>query len=96
MSLTDIVNQVRKRVEMLDIKIGCNDVLAYSVRKSAQQAAVYCNISGMEYFPPDAEIYLTEYAASDYLLDNTGFSPRWEKMRKDAEIGLLRFRRVRW
>ena len=91
----DILKTVRELITALAPGVNTG-MLSYSVKKSSQYAADYCNISGVEYFPIDAEIYLTEYAAADYLLENVGFSPRWEKMRKDAETSLLRFRRVRW
>ena len=91
----DITSQVNERVALLGEKAE-DKVLAYSVKKSLQYAADFCNISGPEYFPADAEIYLIEYAAGDYLLEKCGFSPKWETMRRDAQIGLTRFRRIRW
>jgi hypothetical protein len=91
-----ITARVRDRAEMLGAKADNEKQLSYCVEKAVQQAADYCNISGIEYFPSDAEIYLTEYVTAEYLLEKAEFSLKWEKMRKDAEIGLLRFRRLRW
>ena len=92
----NIKEKIQARLAMLCENVTSDELLEYSIKISTQQAADYCNLNSAEYFPIDAEIYLIEYGAACYLLENSAFLPRWEKMKKDAEISLLRFRRVRW
>jgi hypothetical protein len=95
-AITALIGRVEARVRMFGVDVSDCGLLSFSVEKSMNKAADYCNISGFEYFPLDAEMYLIEYAAAEYILENAAFSPKWEKMYHDAEIALLRFRRVRW
>jgi hypothetical protein len=95
--MTDVSQVARERAEMLGVTLdGLEKAFAYWIARSLREAADYCNLSGAEYFPPDAEFYLADYALANFMLDKGEYSPRWEKMRRDAEQGLLRFRRVRW
>jgi hypothetical protein len=73
-----------------------NERAVISVRRSLKRAANYCNISGAEYFPPDADTALIDLAAAEYMLEFGEYSPRWLDMRKDAKLELLKFRRMRW
>ena len=52
--------------------------------KSLQEAADFCNVNE---FPGEAEIYLVEWTAAEYLTETDGYSKQWEKMRENAERG---------
>ena len=87
---------IHTRIKMLGGKFDNPDAPGYCIKKALQDAADFCNISGPEYFPKDADIYLMEWAAAEYLTETEGYSKQWEKMRENAEKGLIRFRRMRW
>lgn len=95
MDKQSIFNKAKARLEMLDVQPKA-DLLSYSVEKAGHEAADYCNLSSVEYFPPDAEFWLAEYAAAEYAMENEIYKPLWGKMIKDAEIRLLAYRRMRW
>ena len=89
----DITGSVHLRVTMLGGKTGDQDAFGYIVKKAYQEARDFCNVSE---FPQEAEVYLVEWAAAEYLTETGGYSKQWDKMREKAELGLVRFRRVRW
>jgi hypothetical protein len=92
----DITEMVRVRIRMSGGKDDKPDILGFCIEKALQEASDFCNISGHEYFPKDAKMHLVEWAAAEYLTETDGYSKQWEKMRENAERGLIRFRRMRW
>jgi len=93
MNLISLANQLDARLRMLGGNTSDKEAIEYCVKKSLQEAKDFCNVHD---FPDEAEIYLVEWAAADYLTETDGYSKQWERIRKDAESGLLRFRRIRW
>ena len=88
----DTSDKIRVRIKMLGGRID-DGVLEYLAQKSLLAAKGFCNV---DEFPDEAETFLAEWAAADYLTETDGYSKQWERMRKDAEAGLLRFRRIMW
>jgi hypothetical protein len=88
----DVMKMVRVRVKMLGGVID-EDILDWVVKKSMREAMDFCNVNE---FGDEAEFYLTDWAAANYLTETEGYSKQWERMRHDAEAGLIKFRRFRW
>ena len=89
----DMADKVRCRVKMLGGDISNAETMDYCIQKSLQQAKDFCNVHE---FPESAKIYVVEWIVSDYLTETDGYSRQWERIRRDAEAGLLRYRRMRW
>lgn len=96
MDETKLKELVKKRIRILAGPCENEEHIEYCIEKALAEAADYCNLSGPEYFPRDAETCLAEYAAASYLLEAAPYRPQWEDMRADAKISLRRFRRIRW
>jgi hypothetical protein len=64
----DITERTKELVSLLGGKID-EAMFAYLLQKALQIAADFCNLSGAEYFPKDAEFWLTEYT-----MDNAKFT----------------------
>ena len=90
---TRVHNRVHTRIRMLGGRVDDWEVFDYCMEKSLRQAKDFCNA---DEFPEEAETYLVEWAAADYLTETDGYSKQWERMRIDAEKGLVGFRRMRW
>ena len=89
----ELEKSVLVRLKMFGGKPADSEVLAYIVKKSLQSAMDFCSVHE---FPDEAETYLVDWIVSDYLTETDGYSKQWERIRKDAEIGLINFRRMRW
>jgi len=72
------------------------ELLAYIVEKVCTYAADFCNYDTVEAILPEAESYITELAAAEYMLEQGSYSLKYERAIKEAERGLMRFRRLRW
>jgi hypothetical protein len=68
-------------------------LMDFCIRKALREAKDFCNV---QEFDEDAEFYLVDWAAANYLTETDGYSKQWERLRKDAERGLISFRRMRW
>jgi hypothetical protein len=78
---------------MLGGDAGKTEALEYCAKKSSREAADFCNVMEL---PDEAMFYVVEWAAAEYLTETSGFTREWERLRKDAEMGLMRYRRIRW
>lgn len=88
----DIDEKVCVRVKMLGGKVNPAQ-LDYCIEKALREAKDFCRVNE---FCEEANVYLVEWAAANYLTETDGYSKQWERMREEAERGLLRFRRMRW
>lgn len=89
MNLNELIST---RIKMLGGKIDAAK-LEYCIQKTLQEVRDFCNASE---FGEDANIYIAEWAATNYLTEIDGYSKQWERMREDAERGLVKYRRSRW
>lgn len=89
----DIREKVRCRVKMFGGRTDDSARLDYCVKRAITEAKDFCNAHG---FPDEAEFYLIDWAAANYLTETDGYSRQWERLREDAERGMTRFRRMRW
>jgi len=81
------------RIKMLGGNPNNKETIEYCIKKSLQEAKDFCNVHD---FSDDVGVYIVEWAVANYLTETDGYSKQWEKMRRDAEKGLLRFRRMMW
>ena len=88
----DFKSTVAMRVEMLGGKVN-KELLNYFIEKSAREILDFCNIAEL---PKQTEIYAVDWTAANYLTEQLGYSKQWEKMRENAERGLISYRRMRW
>jgi hypothetical protein len=89
----DIKETVALRVKMFGGAVNDDNVLGYCVERSLREAADFCNAHDL---PAEADVYIVDWATANYLTEADGYSKQWERLRKDAEIGLIKFRRLRW
>lgn len=84
---------IATRIKMLGGTIKNGDVLDYVIRKAENEIKDFCRV---EELPEEAGIYITEWTAANFMTETTGYSKEWERMREEAESGLIKFRKMRW
>jgi len=89
----DLYSRAQTRIKMLGGSFNSDDITMVCFEKSIQQIRDFCNINEI---PKETEVYAAEWLAADYLTETEGYSKQWERIRAEAEIGLIRFRRMRW
>lgn len=89
----NIIEIIRKKVKMHGAKIDDEDIFQFEILKSRKEVLNFCNI---EDIPEDVQIYFVEWAVANYLTVKLGYSKEFEKMRENAEIGLIKYRKLRW
>jgi hypothetical protein len=91
--MNDIKEKAALRVRMFGGALKDDAAFDYCVERSLREALDFCN---SHEFPDEAGIYLADWAAANYLTETDGYSKQWERLRKDAERGLIRYRRMIW
>ena len=81
------------RIKMLGGSIKSGDMLDYISHKAEREIKDFCHI---EELPEEASIYLAEWTAANYMTETADYSKEWEKMREQAESGLIKYRKMRW
>lgn len=84
---------IELRIKMLSGSIKSGDMLDYTIRKAEREIKDFCHI---EELPEEASIYLVEWTTANYMTETAGYSKEWEKMREQAESGLVKYRKMRW
>ena len=82
----NIKETVALRVKMFGGVIDDDSMIDYCIEKSLREALDFCNVRE---FPDDANIYLVDWAATNYLTETDGYSKQWERLREDADVKSL-------
>ncbi len=88
----DLESIISKRVRWFGGEMD-KELLAYCIEKSEREVLDFCSIQAL---PKQAEIYLADWTVANYLTEQLGYSKHWERMRENAERGLVSYRRMRW
>lgn len=89
----DKAEMLKTRIKMLGGNIENKEVLDYIAMKSEEEVKDFCNLKEL---PVEASVYVTEWTAANFMTETVGYSKQWERMREEAEKGLVRFRKLRW
>ncbi|MDO4765171.1 MAG: hypothetical protein Q4A29_03855 [Eubacteriales bacterium] len=84
---------ITARIKMLGGSIKSGDILDYIIGKSEREVKDFCHV---EELPEEASIYLIEWTVANYMTETAGYSKEWEKVREQAEVGLIKYRKMRW
>ena len=84
---------IELRIKMLGGSIKTGDVLDYVILKAENEIKDFCHVEDL---PEEAIIYSIEWTVANYMTETAGYSKEWERMREEAEGGLIKFRKMRW
>ena len=84
---------IAARIKMLGGSIKTGDVLDYVILKAEREIKDFCHVEDL---PEEAIIYSIEWTVANYMTETAGYSKEWERMREEAESGLIKFRKMRW
>lgn len=95
MTLEDLKEGAIKRLKMFGYAPDA-DVLLYCTEIASQKSADWCNYDNIDSLPDGTKIYVIDCVVAEYMISKSISVMLAEKLRRDAETGLLRFRRLRW
>ena len=95
MTVEDLKEGAIKRLKMFGYTPDV-DLLLYCTEIASQKSADWCNYDNIDSLPDGAKIYVIDCVAAEYMISKPISIMLAEKLRRDAETGLLRFRRLRW